>query len=54
VLKYKQECSYDLTEKNIIFGGEKKLHDNIIDLFKIHDPGAIFVYATCVSGVIGG
>ncbi|MDR3291974.1 MAG: nitrogenase iron-molybdenum cofactor biosynthesis protein NifE [Methanobrevibacter sp.] len=50
---YKQGCSSDLTEKDIIFGGERKLFDSLIDLYKLHDPGAIFVYATCVSGVIG-
>ncbi|MDR3063672.1 MAG: nitrogenase iron-molybdenum cofactor biosynthesis protein NifE [Methanobrevibacter sp.] len=50
---YKQGCSSDLTESDIIFGGERKLYDSIIELNKLHDPGAIFVYATCVSGVIG-
>jgi len=50
---YKQGCSSDLTESEIIFGGERKLFDSIIELNKLHDPGAIFVYATCVSGVIG-
>ncbi|KZX15555.1 nitrogenase molybdenum-iron protein alpha chain [Methanobrevibacter cuticularis] len=50
---YKQGCSSDLKEKDIIFGGERKLYDSIIELHKLHDPGAIFVYATCVSGVIG-
>ncbi|KZX15957.1 nitrogenase iron-molybdenum cofactor biosynthesis protein NifE [Methanobrevibacter filiformis] len=50
---YKQGCSTDLKEKDIVFGGERKLYDSIIELHKLHDPGAIFVYATCVSGVIG-
>jgi nitrogenase molybdenum-cofactor synthesis protein NifE len=50
---YKQGCSSDLTEKDIVFGGERKLYDSIIELDKLHDPGAIFVYATCVSGVMG-
>lgn len=50
---YKQGCSTDLKEKDIIFGGEKKLFDSIIELNKLYNPGAIFVYATCVSGVIG-
>lgn len=50
---YKQGCSSDLKENDIIFGGERKLYDSIIELYKLHDPGAIFVYATCVSGVIG-
>jgi len=50
---YKQGCSSDLKEKDIVFGGERKLYDSIIELHKLHNPGAIFVYATCVSGVIG-
>lgn len=50
---YKQGCSSDLKEKDIVFGGERKLYDSIIELNRLHKPGAIFVYATCVSGVIG-
>jgi nitrogenase molybdenum-cofactor synthesis protein NifE len=50
---YKQGCSTDLREKDIVFGGERKLYDSIVEIHKIHKPGAIFVYATCVSGVIG-
>lgn len=50
---YKKGCSTDLKEKDIVFGGERKLYDSIIELNKLHNPGAIFVYATCVSGVIG-
>ncbi|MBZ2165269.1 nitrogenase iron-molybdenum cofactor biosynthesis protein NifE [Methanobacterium spitsbergense] len=50
---YKKGCSTDLKEKDIIFGGEKKLYETIMELNKIYSPGAIFVYATCVSGIIG-
>ncbi len=50
---YKEGCSTDMGEKDIIFGGEKKLFESIIELNKLYNPGAIFVYATCVSGVIG-
>jgi nitrogenase molybdenum-cofactor synthesis protein NifE len=50
---YRKGCSTDLTEKDIIFGGEKKLFDTVIELNKLYKPGAIFVYATCVAGVIG-
>lgn len=50
---YKKGCSTDLKESDIVFGGERKLYDSVLELYKIHKPGAIFVYATCVSGVIG-
>ena len=50
---YKKGCSTDLREKDIVFGGEKKLYETVVELKNLYDPGAIFVYATCVSGVIG-
>lgn len=50
---YKKGCSTNLGEKDIVFGGEKKLYDTVIELHKLYNPGAIFVYATCVAGVIG-
>lgn len=45
--------STDLREKDIIFGGEKKLYETLIELINIHHPKAAFVYSTCVVGVIG-
>ena len=50
---YKKGCSTNLQEKDIVFGGEKKLFETVIELNRIYHPGAIFVYATCVSGIIG-
>ncbi len=50
---YKKGCSTNLHEKDIVFGGEKKLFETVIELNRIYHPGAIFVYATCVSGIIG-
>ena len=50
---YKKGCSTNLQEKDIIFGGEKKLFETIIELNKLYKPGAVFVYATCVAGIIG-
>ncbi|BAY66390.1 nitrogenase MoFe cofactor biosynthesis protein NifE [Calothrix brevissima NIES-22] len=43
----------DLSEKDIIFGGEKKLYQSIIDIANRYNPAAIFVYATCVTALIG-
>ena len=45
--------STDLREKDVIFGGEKKLYQALSDLIKKYKPAAAFVYATCIVGVIG-
>jgi nitrogenase molybdenum-cofactor synthesis protein NifE len=46
-------CSTDLREKDVVFGGEKKLEDSLRALVKKYEPKAAFVYATCVVGLIG-
>ena len=43
----------DLREKDVIFGGEKKLYHALIELIDEFAPKAAFVYATCIVGVIG-
>jgi nitrogenase molybdenum-cofactor synthesis protein NifE len=43
----------DLQERDVIFGGEKKLYDSIIELIDKHTPKAAFIYTTCIVGVIG-
>jgi len=43
----------DLRERDIIFGGEKKLYHALIELIDQFQPKAAFVYATCIVGVIG-
>ena len=45
--------STDLQEKDIIFGGEKKLAAALQELIKRHQPKAAFVYSTCIVGIIG-
>ncbi|MFN2369460.1 MAG: nitrogenase component 1, partial [Desulfurivibrionaceae bacterium] len=45
--------STDLREKDVIFGGEKKLHDALIELIDRYEPKAAFVYSTCIVGIIG-
>jgi len=50
---YRNSFSTDLRERDIIFGGEKKLAACIDEIIASHHPPAIFVYATCVVGVIG-
>ncbi len=50
---YRNSFSTDLQEKDIIFGGEKKLTAAIEEVVEKHNPKLIFVYATCIVGVIG-
>ncbi len=52
---YRNSFSTDLREKDIIFGGEKKLWAAIQELMvkETPTPKLIFVYATCIVGVIG-
>jgi nitrogenase molybdenum-cofactor synthesis protein NifE len=45
--------STDLTETDIIFGGETKLYKALVQLIDAHSPKAAFVYSTCIVGLIG-
>ncbi|MDA8126724.1 MAG: nitrogenase iron-molybdenum cofactor biosynthesis protein NifE [Deltaproteobacteria bacterium] len=45
--------STDLREKEVIYGGEKKLQAALTELIAAHRPKAAFVYATCIIGLIG-
>ncbi len=45
--------STDLREEDVIYGGEKKLAAALRELAGIHKPKAVFVYCTCIVGVIG-
>jgi nitrogenase molybdenum-cofactor synthesis protein NifE len=50
---YRNSFSTDMKERDVIFGGEKKLVSAIDEIVEKYHPPAIFVYATCVSGMIG-
>lgn len=43
----------DMKEIDIVFGGEKKLSGAIDELVELHHPPAVFVYSTCIVGIIG-
>ncbi|MHB1361594.1 MAG: nitrogenase iron-molybdenum cofactor biosynthesis protein NifE [Thermoleophilia bacterium] len=45
--------STDLQERDVIFGGEKKLEAALLELIAEHEPRGAFVYSTCIVGVIG-
>lgn len=50
---YRTSFSTDLRETDVVFGGEKKLAAAIDELVAARHPRLIFVYATCIVGVIG-
>jgi len=45
--------STDLQERDVIFGGEQKLYQALVELIDRHAPKAAFVYSTCIVGIIG-
>ena len=50
---YRNSFSTDLKELDVVFGGEKKLGKALRELAARYHPPAIFVYSTCIAGVIG-
>lgn len=50
---FRQSYSTDLREKDIIFGGAEKLKRAIDEIAITKQAKLIFVYATCIVGVIG-
>ncbi len=50
---YRNSFSTDLREQDVIFGGEKKLEAAIEEVAEKYRPKLVFVYATCIVGVIG-
>ncbi len=50
---HRNSFSTDLAEKEVVFGGEKKLKASLIELIDYYRPKAAFVYSTCIVGLIG-
>lgn len=50
---HRNSFSTDLTEKEVVFGGEKKLKAALMELIAYYKPKAAFVYSTCIVGLIG-
>jgi nitrogenase molybdenum-cofactor synthesis protein NifE len=50
---YRQSFSTDLQERDIIFGGAQKLEMAISEVVEHYKPKLIFIYSTCIVGVIG-
>jgi len=50
---HRMSFSTDLQETDVIYGGEKKLIKAIDELIPKYQPKAVFIYATCIVGLIG-
>jgi nitrogenase molybdenum-cofactor synthesis protein NifE len=50
---YRTSFTTDLSETDIIFGGEKRLYRSIKEIVEKYDPPAVFVYQTCVPAMTG-
>ena len=50
---HRMSFSTDLSETDVVFGGEKKLEQALLELIETYEPQATFVYATCIVGIIG-
>ncbi|MDR2406191.1 MAG: nitrogenase iron-molybdenum cofactor biosynthesis protein NifE, partial [Deltaproteobacteria bacterium] len=50
---YRQSFSTDLEEKDVVFGGIGKLRRSVFEICEKYHPPLIFIYSTCLVGVIG-
>jgi nitrogenase molybdenum-cofactor synthesis protein NifE len=50
---YRTSFTTDITEQDIVFGGEKHLYRSIVEIAEKYNPPAVFVYQTCVPAMIG-
>ena len=50
---YRTGFTTDISELDVIYGGEKRLYRSIKEVIDKYDPPAVFVYQTCVTALIG-
>ncbi len=50
---YRMSFTTDMSEQDVIFGGEKRLWRSIKEIIAKYAPPAIFVYQTCVPAMTG-
>jgi len=50
---YRTGFTTDITENDVVFGGEKRLYKSIREIIDKYDPPAVFVYQTCVPAMTG-
>src|ERR1035441_6422128 len=50
---YRTSFTTDMSENDVVFGGEKRLYKSIKEIIDKYNPPAVFVYQTCVPAMIG-
>ena len=50
---YRTGFTTDISELDVVYGGEKRLFRAIREIIQKYDPPAVFVYQTCVTALIG-
>ncbi|PPD44308.1 MAG: nitrogenase iron-molybdenum cofactor biosynthesis protein NifE [Methylocystis sp.] len=50
---YRTGFTTDISENDVVFGGEKRLFRSIKEIIDKYDPPAVFVYQTCVPAMTG-
>ncbi|MCG7850789.1 MAG: nitrogenase iron-molybdenum cofactor biosynthesis protein NifE [ANME-2 cluster archaeon] len=50
---FRNSFTTDMKELDVVFGGEKKLTNAIDEIIELYNPPVIFVYSTCIVGIIG-
>src|SRR5208282_2325253 len=50
---YRTGFTTDISENDVVFGGEKRLLKSIREVIEKYDPPAVFVYQTCVPAMTG-
>jgi len=50
---YRTSFTTDISEHDVVFGGEKHLYKSIREIIEKYNPPAVFVYQTCVPAMIG-
>lgn len=50
---YRTGFTTDINELDVVYGGEKRLYKAVREIIEKYDPPAVFVYQTCVTGLIG-
>jgi nitrogenase molybdenum-cofactor synthesis protein NifE len=50
---FKMGFTTDVSENDVIFGGDKRLYKAIHEVVDRYQPAAVFVYSTCVTALIG-
>ncbi|GBH24236.1 nitrogenase iron-molybdenum cofactor biosynthesis protein NifE [Burkholderia vietnamiensis] len=50
---YRTGFTTDINERDVVYGGEKRLFRSVREIIEKYDPPAVFVYQTCVTALIG-